>query len=71
VYLVAFDVTVSFCIGDRYLEVPLLGGASKRSAAVELKTKRFFEQPPPEIMSASDGVTVTSVPLFLEIMVMG
>lgn len=56
---------------ESHFEVPLLGGESKVSAAEELYTIRFFVQPPAAMISASDGVTVTSVPLFLEIIFIG
>ncbi len=34
--LVELEAAVAFCSGERYFDVPLLGCASKRSAAVEL-----------------------------------
>ena len=66
---VAFAATVELVIVESHLEVPLFGGESKSSAAEELYTMRFFVQPPAAMISAFDGLTVTSVPLFLEIIV--
>jgi hypothetical protein len=56
------DATVAFESGESQLEVPLLGDAKRRSAAAELLTSLFFEQLPPTITRAVEGVTVVSAP---------
>ena len=62
---------MAFERGESQLEVPLLGEAKRRSAAVELLTSRFFVQLPPTIMRAVEGVTVVSAPKFFELIVIG
>ena len=69
--MVGFAFAVSLLNGESHFEVPLFGGASKASAAEELYTILFLVQPPAVIIRASGGLTVTSVPLFLEIIVIG
>ena len=69
--MVGFAFAVSLVKGESHFEVPLFVNASKASAADELYTNRFLVQPPATIIRASGGLTVTSVPLFLLIIVIG
>ncbi len=62
---------MSLLIGESHFDVPLFGDASRASAAEELYMILFLVQPPAVITRAVVGLTVTSVPLFLEIIEIG